>query len=95
MTDSLYLKISHRIIGAIFVLTFLVMGTIELLLPYTFEVVNSGPFPLQVSGILLFAAGIVCWPFILYPCVYDRFPGWVQQFPVQSLNALKALLGAR
>lgn len=95
MTPNLQLPIHRRVIGATFVILFFVIGFVELFNIDTMSDMFVGPVSLTASGILLVIAGIVCWPFVLFPCIFDRFPRWVHGLPEATIGQLKWLLGAK
>jgi hypothetical protein len=95
VSSNLMIPVFRRVIGAGFVFLFFVIGTIGLLYGNGSEALSNGSLSLVESSYFLIVCGFICTPFLLYPCLFDRFPDWVESFPKQTVDNLKLMLGSK
>lgn len=95
MLHALGIPKYRRVIGVVIVTLGVVLASIALMYADYLEELYTGPFTVTIFGVLMILAGVYLVPFVLYPCMYDRFPAWVQGLPSEKVAALKALLGVK
>lgn len=95
MSNALGIPKYRRVIGVAIVASGLVLASVALMYADYLEDLYTGPLTVSIFGVVMILAGTYLVPFVLYPCIYDRFPAWVQRLPIEKVTALKALLGVK
>ena len=101
-TTSLNIPVFRRVAGATIVVAAYVIGTAALVWPRVFDASASRdrilfPSEPRAYGLLMLLGAVFLSPYILYPCLRDRFPRWLVRFTkakhVEIIS--RQLLGAR
>lgn len=95
MSDALGMPKYRRVIGVAIVTLGVTLASIALTYADHLEDIYDGPLTVSFFGVVMILAGAYLVPFVLYPCMYDRFPSWVQRLPNEKVAALKSLLGVK
>ena len=85
----------RRILGVLINALIVIVGLAEVIYPHVFSGAAPGDLSLEMTGTLLVAAGVLISPFILFPCVTNRYPRWVERLPEETVRVLKQMIGAR
>lgn len=94
MKGTLGMPTYRRVVGAGFVVYFFLLGVVLVSAPTLIPNGISGVDTYD-AGVFFVFGGVVCTPCILYPCVFDTFPEWMQtKFP-RFEEALRDMLCPR
>ena len=95
MTNRLGITFFRRIFGAVFISFGYILGFACISYSDVLDANSTDPISYGILGAILLMAGLILAPTVLYPCLYDRFPTWVNALPTKAVHSLKVLLGAR